>query len=336
MKKKIKILLEWAWTATTISILKWLKFQKKYEYETIVLDIFEINAWKYFADNYYRSILSIDDKYIDFILEIFKKEKFDIYIPIIDHWFLKLSENKYLFEELWVYVMIWDKSIIEILSDKYKTYNFFIENNIPTPRSYIKDNIKTDILRYPLIIKPKVWWIASQWVYIIENNEDYKFYSKKSDNIIIQERIEWREFTADCLSSLDWKYFIEAVIRERIETKWWLSVKASIVESELSVKIKAYIKRIAELLKLPWVYNIQWFIKDNSDIYFIEINPRFAWTHAFTIWAWMNSIKHILDMYSWISIEDIKKQIRINESLKMVRYWEEIFIEWDKTWTWHD
>ena len=62
-------------------------------------------------------------------------------------------------------------------------------------------------------------------------------------------------------------------------------------------EIERFIERISTELGLPGVYNIQGFISKEGKVFFTEINPRFAGTHALTIKAGLNSIKHILDLF---------------------------------------
>jgi len=332
--KKTKIFLEGAGTATCISVLKGLSEQKEHGYHVIVSDMDEFVAGRYFAHEFYKTISSKDENYIKNILDFCINKNIDIFIPIIDYGFELLSKNKNLFQENNIYIMIADYDSISICADKYKTYNFFKENNISTP--YTDAHINDFSLKFPAIIKPRIGGRSTIDVYKINSYNELHFYTKNNNNYVIQEFIKGREFTADCLNSLDGKEFISSVIRERLETKGGLSVKSSLIDKETSKRIEPFIKKISLLLKLPGVYNIQGFISHENKIFFTEINPRFAGTHAFTIKAGLNSIKHILDMFKGDSIEKIKSEININHNLKMLRFWNEIFIEEGGAHTWKD
>lgn len=332
--KQFSILIEGAGTATAISVLKGLNKQKEYNYKTILLDVDDFTSGHYFADKFYKSIQSNNEQYIDYVIDICKKEAVDIYIPIIDYGFEKLSKNRKRFEDNNIYLMIADHDSIEICDDKYKTYNFFKKINILTPKTWLDFNDKIfTSARFPLLLKPRIGGRASLNIYKINNPKELKFYTADRDNYIIQEFIDGVEFTADCLSNLDGTEFIDAVVRERLETKDGVSVKTQMIKKEIAEKIKLSIKKIATTLKLPGAYNIQGFITENGDIFFIEINPRFAGTHVYTIEAGLNSIKNIIDMINDKPLEEVKSSININYNLKMVRYWNEIFIDDNKIWT---
>ena len=322
-KRKFKILIDGAGTATAISVIKGLRKQDKYEIEIICIDMDEFNAGRFFADKFYKVPPATFQDFLSSVLSICQQENIDIFIPIIDLSFQKLSENKDKFEQLGTFLLIPEPEVVDITDDKFKTYIFFKENKLPTPRVFT--NIK-EINKFPVFIKPRKGGRASINTFKIQDRDELEFYIRKYNNMIIQEFVEGEEFTADCLNSLDGE-FIECVIRKRIETKGGVSIKSEIIKGEVSKRIKEHIIKITERLKIPGSYNIQGFITDNNSILFTEINPRFAGTHSFTIEAGLNSVKYILDMYCGAKTHEIKQKININTNLKMVRYWDEVFID---------
>lgn len=320
--KKFRLLIDGAGTATTISILKGLKKQNKYNTKTIVIDMDELNPGKFLADSFYKVPPAKNESFVEKVLDICKKEKIDLFIPIIDLSFLNLAKHAHEFKKIGTFLLLSNLEAINITSDKLKTFNFFKKENIPTPKVFEK---KEKIKTFPVFIKPRIGGRASINTFKIENEKELKFYLSKLSTPLIQEYITGEEFTADCLNYLNGS-FIDAVIRKRIETKGGLSTKVEFVSYDIAQKIKKYIKYFSEKLNLIGAYNIQGFIKTDGEIVFTEINPRFAGTHTFTIEAGLNSIKYILDMLTGEKIENIKKDIHINYNLKMVRYWDEIFI----------
>jgi len=323
------ILIEGAGTATAISVIKGLSEPEVQQCKTVMVDADDFVAGRYFADKFYKTPSSKDEKYIEFMLDICKKEGVDIYIPIIDYGFEKLSNNKQKFKDSGIYLMIADYPSIKICADKYLTYTYFINNNIPTPKTFEFKNHKNISYDKSYIMKPRSDGRASLDVHKISSLQEVESVAKDNTNYIIQEFITGKEFTADCLNNLDGTMFINAVIRERVETKGGLATKARIFDKILSDKIKVYLKKISEGLRLPGVYNIQGFIKNNEEIYFTEINPRFAGTHVMNIKAGVNSIHFLLQMIDGIPPEKIQKSININHNIRMLRYWNEIFIDGD-------
>ncbi len=320
--RKFKILLDGSGTASAISVIKGLLKQSEYEIYLVSIDRDPFNAGRYLSNKFY-TVPTDPEPRTEAILEICYKEKIDLFIPIIDETLLELARRRKDFEKIGTFLLLAPLESLEIANNKMKTFQFFIENNIPTPKVYTS----FDHIKYPAFIKPCTGGRASINAFKINDKEELKFYTSKISEYIIQEYIEGEEFTADCLASLDGNFLIECVVRRRLETKGGLAIKCSLVSPNMSELIKNYVEKINEKLRIPGAFNIQGFIIDKKNLVFIEINPRFAGTHAFTIEAGLNSIKFILDMLNGESPQNIKNKISINYDLKMIRYWDEIFID---------
>ena len=82
---------------------------------------------------------------------------FDIDLPI-------LSENKQLFSDIGVNVIVSSKEVIDICNDKLKTYKFLISNGFNVPKTYVSledvfEALKEGRINYPLIVKPRWGWV---------------------------------------------------------------------------------------------------------------------------------------------------------------------------------
>ncbi len=322
-RENFTIVLDGSGTATSISVIKGLKKQQEYKVKIIAVDMDEMNAGRFFADKFYIVPPASSKNFVEKILEICKEEEADLFIPIIDIAFLKLSKNRNKFNEIGTFLLLAQEETLNITSDKLKTYEFFKKNNIPTPRVFKRE----EVYNFPIFVKPRVGGRASINAFKVENEKELDVYLSKFPDLLIQEYIDGYEFTADCLNSLDGKDFINCVVRKRIEAKSGVSVKSEVMSGAIEDRIKKYISSFSVKLRIPGAYNVQGFIKENEEIVFTEINPRFAGTHAFTIEAGLNSIKYILDMLCGTDPDEIKKQIKITYKLRMIRYWEEIFID---------
>lgn len=327
--KKINILIDGAGTATAISIIKGLRLQSEFDVKIVTDDMSDFVAGNYLSDKFYPVPAAGSDDFIPTIIDICKKEEISVFFPIIEYGYNNIVKNKKLLEEQGVTVILGTEETIRLTENKYRTYQFFVENNITTPKTYLPADIPENI-EFPVFIKPNTMGRASIDAFKIESKEDLDFYLKKLNDPIIQEYIEGKEFTADCLNTLEGNELIDCVVRSRIETKGGLAVKANIIKPPVADKIKEYIKQIVSKVTLPGVCNIQGFITKNDEIVIVEINPRFAGTHALSVAVGLNTAYHILQMHKGRSAEEIRKDIKINYNIKMVRYWEEIMINNDK------
>lgn len=328
--KIITILIEGAGTATTASILKGLSLVENKKIRTIVTDMDKWVAGKYLADDFVQVPSSKVSGYVDFMLEVCKRFEVDLYVPIVDYGFKQLATNKARFAQIGTTVLIADPTAIDICQDKWETYKFFRENNISTPETWIERPGGG----LPIFIKPRFLGRASIDSYFVGTEGELDFYSKKLENPLFQVYLEGQEFTADCLLNIKGDTLIGCVVRSRVETKGGVSVKAAVISGDKSKLICEMVGEIIKKINMPGVCNIQGFITKDGEVFFTEINTRFAGTHAFTVQAGMNSIAGIVSMFTGSSVAEVKKDITIKPNIKMVRYWNEIFYEDDKFWTW--
>lgn len=85
-------------------------------------------------DAVYKTSRATSPTYIDELLEICKKEKVDIIMPIMSAELVALVENKARFEEIGTKVSISNKHSIEICNNKYNLYSFMREIGLETPK----------------------------------------------------------------------------------------------------------------------------------------------------------------------------------------------------------
>ncbi len=323
--KKNKILICSVGTATALSVIKGLKKQKKYKVSIIGIDMDAFVSGKYFVNKFYLvPKVSEKKKFYKRICEILAKEKIDLVIPIMDEglpiWSRLKEENKYPRTN----ILVASRKSLKICQDKNKITLFFKKIGVPTVKTYLNPPLK---IRFPIFIKPRFFGRATMDAYKIKNKRDLDFYvNKLRGNYVLQEYINGKEYTADCLSGLDGK-FITAVIRQRIATKGGLSIKGEIIKDKKALR---FLEIIVESLKIPGVCNIQFF-KRGRYYYFFEINPRFAGTHAFTIEGGLNSIYYLLEILNGRKIK--QSDINIDYGAKMLRFWDEIIIKGRKIYT---
>lgn len=335
MSQPTRILIEGAGTATAISVLKGLSKQTAHEYETVVVDVEDMVAGRYFADHFVITPMSSSEEYIDYMIALCKEKGVSIYIPIIDYGFEKLAAAKQRFADEGIYLMIADSDSIAITADKLKTFEFFKSQNILTAETRgAASEEEIDSLSYPLLIKPRTGGRASLGVHKIQDATEFRRLTAEDDNYVIQPIIDGMEFTAGCLASLDGSEFISAVIRDRIETKSGVSVKSRFVDEALEERILPGLKTIVETLRIPGFCNIQGFYNDKGELFFSEVNPRFAGAHAFDIQAGLNAIEHIVSMHKGDTASDIRSRITLNKATHMVRYWNEVYYDDNESWTW--
>lgn len=318
--KKINVLISGAGTATCQSVIKGFRQQNEIDVRVTTMDMNPQSTARYFSHSFYTVPMAKDPSFLDRLLDICKKEKIGLLIPIVDYEFQKIARNINLFEELGCKVAISSPETISIFNEKDKTYKFFTENNIPTPRTYSTEELKDpQSLKYPLFMKPREGR-ATLDVHKINNPQELEYYSSICEDFIVQDFYEGKEFTIDALSDFEGNV-IEVLPRQRIETKVGLSYKGITVKDDEMIR---YGKLIMEKGKIIGHCNIQFFQTDNGLVFF-EANPRYSGTLVLSLAAGFNSP---LLLAKIVLGEKVKPRIGdFEDGVLMLRYWEEVFID---------
>lgn len=268
-------------------------------------DISEFNHGKVLCDDFIVMPKLNDPNLWEKTLSLLKKYNVEIVIPSLDETMIDWASKTVFFKNENIKVIISPLNTIEIFQDKWNTYNFFKSINIKTPRTSLDADFE--------IIKPRLGRGGSG-IYV----NDYK--SKiDMDNMISQERIFGEEYTIDAFFD-NGGIPIYIVPRKRIDVKDGKSTKGIVFENK---KINDLIIHISRKTKFIGPINFQLFETRDGELIFIEVNPRIAGGMALGIAATENWISLIIDN---IINENKINAKPINYGLKMIRYYDELFI----------
>ena len=267
----------------------------------------------------YRIVPPVNDEsYIPTLLGICSRDKIKLLIPLIDTELPILSTSRRLFDDIGVRVCISDSSIIEICADKYKTYKFFQENNIPTPKVMLRQEALSRDIQYPVFIKPR-HGSASINVFKVRNENELIFFSGYIPDSVIQQCARGKEYTLDVLADFAGNV-VRVVPRERIETRAGESNKGVTVKNDRLIK---WGKNITEKLGAIGPLNIQCFMKD-EEISFSEINPRFGGGLPLSLAAGAN---YPLLLMKMVLGEEISGNVDdFEDGVVMLRYEDAVFL----------
>lgn len=266
-----------------------------------------------------------EESYIERLIEICLKHDVKAIISLSDLELPILAAAKPLFKDIGVKVLVSEPEVITICSDKWKTYQFTLENNIPSPKTYISLNsvikdLSNGSLNFPLIVKPR-WGSASFGLFIVDDEEmlNDKFLQcsidiKKShiakfaldeSCVIVQEYIIGKEYGIDIFNTIEGDY-------KGLVSKLKLSMRAGETEKSTSVcskKFSSYSKIIAS--KLKHVGNLDCdFLENENGLFLLEMNPRFGGGYPFSHYSGGNLAKATIQ-----SLMERNDLIKINYSV---------------------
>jgi len=287
--------------------------------KVITSDINSLSPGLYFSDKFYYAPLCNSPDYIDTIKKICKAENISLLIPTIDEELPIYASLVEEFKRLGIRIIVSSEKAIGICNDKYLTYEYFCENNIPTPLTYMPDKIEFSKLVYPLFIKPR-FGRGSVNSFIVRSERELKFFLDYIDEPIVQEYLRGIEFTIDVLTDFDSRV-IASVPRER------LLIRSGVTDRGITMsnpEIVSWGKRIAEKMGIIGPVNIQGKI-DHGKIKFFEINPRFSGSIPLTIKSGQNFPELLLRMHMGEKVEPRIEGYKSN--LLMICYEQGLFID---------
>lgn len=283
-----------------------LKYYNEMNWNIIGIDIGNKSSGLYKVSKPYIVPKYSNKDCFNVIEEIISKEKIDLVFPSVNEGLLGWSKRKkYFLDRYGTNVIISDEKAINICTDKWHTYNFFIENNIPTPKTSLS-------LKYDLI-KPRIGR-GSTGIFLKDELKD----NFSLDGNISQEIVKGEEYTIDVLCDFE-SNPLYIIPRKRAGVESGVSVKGVTVYDD---QIIDYCEKITEGLKPIGIINIQCF-KNEEEIYFIEINPRIAGGSSLSFSAsdnWFKAIECFI-----LGERYIAKDIKYNRY--MFRTYEDVIID---------
>lgn len=246
-----------------------------------------------------------DENYISELLKVTREYSVNAIISLNDLELPILSENKKLFEEQGVKVIISSSDVIAICFDKWKTYQFLKDLNLNTPKTYIKleealEDIEKGILKFPLVVKPR-WGSGSIGLdfpkTIKELKLSYKLQKIKlkrtilnkankkelKHTILIQEKLDGKEYGMEIVNDFKTNHY-GSFAKEKLAMRSGETDKAKSIKDDRFEKLG---KQVAEKLKHIGTVDSDVFVVDNK-LYLLEINPRFGGGYPFAHEAGIN------------------------------------------------
>lgn len=257
---------------------------------------------------FYLSPKIKSNSYIKFISSIIKKHNVKLVIPLLDIDCKKLSKNVKIINKLNATLISPPYEIVNIVTDKFKLYNFLKNYKINTPKTYISkkkflSDLKKKEIKFPVILKPRFGTSSILTLkanntnelnlfYVFLNNKikDQYFYKKSNKKkIVIQQFIKGNEYGLDLLNSIEKKYHSH-LLKQKIKIRNGETDICKISRQNIS----KLCKKISKLILHNFLIDID-LINMNKKFYILDINPRIGGGYPFTHIAGFDMIKYLLN-----------------------------------------
>ena len=256
--------------------------------------------------------------YISILLSICINHDVGMVIPTIDTELLILSENKKLFQEKDISLIVSDQNFIRLCRDKRNTGSFLQKMRIRIPAPIDKYHPT-----FPLFAKPYDGSLSKD-LFVVKTADELTPDILHHPKLIFMEYIdkqEYKEFSVDMYYGKD--HHVKSIIpRERLE------IRAGEINKGYTRKnfLVDYLKERMEYL--PGVVGcicIQLFYKkENNDVVGIEINPRFGGGYPLSYYAKADFSKYLIQEY--FLNEEITYFEEREDNTLMLRYDSEVIV----------
>ncbi len=289
----------------------------------------------------YESVISpliYSSDYIPFLLNYCKSKQIEILISLFDADLLILARHKKEFEKIGTKLIVSDEQFIVNCNDKWKTFLFLAENNIPAPKTYltiksIMEGLDAGEIDYPIIVKPR-FGCGSIGLSVAENDIELQAFTEyvkreamtsylkyesslESEIVIYQEFIQGQEYGVDVINDLEGNY-VNTIIKKKIAMR---AGETDIAETVNIPSIKQIAEQIAEISRHIGNLDMDVFLTKDGVPMVMELNARFGGGYPFSHAAGCNLPLAIL---KWSNGESVDKKLL--EAKLGVRAFKELVI----------
>ncbi len=252
-------------------------------------------------------------EYIPILRDICVREEIRVVFPLIDPAIPILADHRKVLEETGARLAVIPSESVDIVGDKWMTFQFFQRIGLPTPMSWLPEDPAVLAQPFPLFIKPRRG-SASHHAFKVQNRKELDFFSEYVTDAIIQEFLPGPEITTDLVCDLDGKA-LAVVSRQRIEVRSGEVAKGVTVHDAY---IESACRTIAESLPAIGPITVQCILKE-ADPCFTEINARIGGGFPLGIMAGADSPKLLLAAIAGLPI-DMTHSGRYVSGLYFTRY----------------
>lgn len=328
-------------------IIKSLRLNGERKVKIVATDMNPESVGLFMADNAYVVPPGGSSEFIPEMLEIAEKDEIDVIIPLATYELMNFSKNKRKFEKVGTRVMVSDPKPLEIANNKGKLYEFLKKEDTPTPDAIMVDSLnqfeksvfKLGYPDVPVCVKPRISK-GSRGFRVLKKDIDKldMLMNYKPDNtittledmisifenanpfpkLVVMEHLPGKEYSVDLLVKSGNP--IITIPRSRDVIKLGISFVGTVENDE---KITEMANKIVKAIGLDYNINLQLKYSSESVPKIIEINPRVSGTIVLCTGAGVNMPYLGVKM----ALSEEIPQIKLKYGTKMIRYWEEVFID---------
>lgn len=239
--------------------------------ELIGLDCRELHAGRGLSDVSYTVDLARSEKYLPQISKILADHKPEVFIPTSEAEIDVLSRHPEVLAN--VVTLILSRAVLNVGLDKFETFKFLAQNDLPAPMTFLANNFSEEI--FPAILKPRSGH-GSKFIQKVDGESDLRKYSVNLEQYVLQKFLPTADEEYTCGLYRSSKGEVRSIVLKRKLTGGFTG-EGIVVENDTISKL---LSDIAININLVGAINVQLRL-ENEIPYVFEINPRFSSTVMF-------------------------------------------------------
>jgi carbamoyl-phosphate synthase large subunit len=210
-----------------------------------------------------------DPEYVQTLAALCEEHDVGLVVPLNDLDFPVLARERGRLAP--ALVLLPDPEASDRMSDKLEAHRFFVEQGIPSPRSWAPESVPDDV-RYPVLVKAREGF-GSRNIHRAANAEELAFFLAYSDvPSFVQEACLGEEFSIDVFCDMDARC-LNAIPRTMILSKGGESIKGVSLKDRELIEHGAH---VAEVVGVKGPANVQCFREQDGSLPITDVNTRFG------------------------------------------------------------
>jgi carbamoyl-phosphate synthase large subunit len=235
---------------------------------TIATDLDPLAPALYHADHRASVPRIADAGYIPALRAVVDEHDVRLIVPLTDLDHIALVRAR---DELEALVLLPSEEVVRRVGDKYLAHRFFEERGIPSPASWLPDDVPDDA-RYPLLVKVREGF-GSRHIFRAHDRDELEFFLRYTQvDSFVQTCCAGEEFSIDVFCDLEGRC-LNAIPRTMIQSKGGESIKGMTIQDRDLIEFGAH---VAEALGLVGPGTIQCFREEGGRHEVTDVNPRFG------------------------------------------------------------
>ena len=313
---KVNILITGAGGAAAIALQK--TYAPRRDLQIFMADMDTLSSGLYLVPAKQRLQLPAGDSesYAEKLLALCVQHEIDLLIPTVDVELVPIASRQDAFESAGIKVLISPLSTLKVCYDKLRLMQFLDGEHPLAGYAVFDEHIDLPASVYPFILKPRVG-SGARGIRLIQSPKD-ALGVPRDGSYLFQEYLPGAEYSVDVYVTANGNV-VASVVRERLKIDSGIAVISRTIKN---VELSAQAEKIARLIGIRYVANIQFRLDQHGQARLLEVNPRFPGTMPLTIAAGV-------DMPAMCLADAMHKPLPTHctyEEIAMVRAWQEYFL----------